>query len=56
MLDFDLILRMVLLALYHAILDCYAKIVTLAIQQIPLVVWQGSVSWVRMGIILYVQA
>lgn len=38
MLDFDTSLVMGWLAPYHAVLDCYAKIVTLAMHGIPSVV------------------
>ncbi|XP_049387927.1 uncharacterized protein LOC125852238, partial [Solanum stenotomum] len=42
MLDFDVILGMDWLSPYHALLDCYAKTVTLAIPGIPRVEWRGT--------------
>ncbi|XP_049378055.1 uncharacterized protein LOC125842786 [Solanum stenotomum] len=42
MLDFDVILGMDWLSLYHVLLDCYAKTLTLAIPGIPRVEWRGT--------------
>ena len=42
MLDFDVILGLDWLSPHHALLDCYAKTVTLAISGIPPVVWRGT--------------
>ncbi|XP_049414692.1 uncharacterized protein LOC125877444 [Solanum stenotomum] len=42
MLDFDVILGMDWLSPYHALLDCYAKTVTLAIPGIPRVEWRWT--------------
>lgn len=39
MVDFDVILGMDWFPLYHAILNCFAKTVTLAIPYIPPIVW-----------------
>ncbi|XP_070026655.1 uncharacterized protein [Nicotiana sylvestris] len=42
MIDFEVILGMYWLSPYHAILDCHAKIVTLAILELPRLEWKGS--------------
>ncbi|XP_070042937.1 uncharacterized protein [Nicotiana tomentosiformis] len=42
MTDFDVILGMDWLSPYHAILDCHAKTVTLAIPKLPRLEWKGS--------------
>ncbi|XP_069152883.1 uncharacterized protein [Solanum lycopersicum] len=44
MIDFDVILGMDWLSSYHAILNCYAKTITLSTPGIPLVEWRGSLS------------
>ncbi|XP_070055122.1 uncharacterized protein [Nicotiana tomentosiformis] len=45
MTDFDVILGMDWLSLYHAILDCHAKTITLAMPELPRLEWKGlSVS------------
>lgn len=56
MLDFNMILGMDWLSYYHAVMDCFSKIVTLAMTDIPLVMWQEAVSHKSKGIILYVYA
>ena len=56
MLDFDVILGMDWLSPYHAILDCYAKTVTLAYPGLPQLVWTGSPSSCPKGVISYVHA
>lgn len=56
MLDFDIILFMDRLAHYHAVMDCFAKTVTLAMPGIPPVVWQGAVSCEPRWIISYVNS
>ncbi|WMV08049.1 hypothetical protein MTR67_001434 [Solanum verrucosum] len=56
MVDFDLILGMDWLSPHHAVLDCYAKTVTLAMPGIPPVVWQGSCSRTPVGVISFVRA
>lgn len=56
MLNFDIILVIDLLALHHAILDCYVKIVTLEILGMFRVILQGLVSWVSTSIIPYILA
>ncbi|XP_070034328.1 uncharacterized protein [Nicotiana tomentosiformis] len=42
MTDFEVILSMDWLSLYHAILDCHAKTVTLAMPELPRFEWKGS--------------
>lgn len=42
MVDFHVILGMDWLSLYHAILDCYAKTVTLAMPGKPTIEWISS--------------
>ena len=39
MIDFDVILGMDWLSPYHAVLDCYAKTVTLSMPGVPPVLW-----------------
>ena len=56
MVDFDLILGMDWLSPHDAVLDCYAKTVTLAMPGIPPVVWQGSCSRTPVGMISFVRA
>ena len=41
MVDFDVILGMDWLSLYHAVLDCNAKTVTLAMTGVPRVEWKS---------------
>ncbi|XP_070029501.1 uncharacterized protein [Nicotiana sylvestris] len=42
MINFEVILSMYWLSPYHAILDCHAKIVTLAMPEMPRLEWKGS--------------
>lgn len=56
MVNFDLILGMDWLSPHHAVLDCYAKTVTLAMLGIPPVVWQGFCSRTPVGVISFVRA
>ncbi|KAH0757160.1 hypothetical protein KY290_020653 [Solanum tuberosum] len=56
MVDFDVILGMDWLSPYHAVLDCYAKTVTLAMPGISPVLWQGAYSHTPTGIISFVRA
>ncbi|XP_070055769.1 uncharacterized protein [Nicotiana tomentosiformis] len=42
MVDFEIILGIDRLSLYHAIIDCYAKTVTLAMLELPRLEWKGS--------------
>lgn len=44
MIDFDVILGMNWLSSYHAIIDCYAKTVTLACVGLPKLVWSSAPS------------
>lgn len=45
-----------MISLYHAILDCYAKIVTLAYPSLPQLVWTSTPSSYLKGVIFYVYA
>ncbi|XP_070032519.1 uncharacterized protein [Nicotiana tomentosiformis] len=45
MVDFDVILGMDWLSPYHAILDCHAKTVTLAIPGLRMIKWRGSLDY-----------
>ncbi|XP_049371627.1 uncharacterized protein LOC125836498 [Solanum verrucosum] len=56
MVDSDVILGMDWLSPYHAVLDCYAKTVTLSIPGIPPVLWQGAYSHTLTGIIYFIRA
>ncbi|XP_049390047.1 uncharacterized protein LOC125854509 [Solanum stenotomum] len=56
MVDFDVILGMDWLSPYHAVLDCYAKTVTLAMPGISPVLWQGAYSHTPTGIISFMRA
>ncbi|KAH0641849.1 hypothetical protein KY290_033468 [Solanum tuberosum] len=56
MVDFDVILGMDWLSPYHAVLDCYAKTVTLAMPGIPPVLWQGAYSHTPTEIISFMRA
>ncbi|XP_070041368.1 uncharacterized protein [Nicotiana tomentosiformis] len=42
MTDFEVILGMDWISLYHAILDCHAKTITLAMPELPRLEWKGS--------------
>lgn len=55
MVNFDGILAMDWLVFYHAMLDCYAKIVTLARSDIPRLDWNGTLNLSLEGVyLLYV--
>ncbi|XP_070048007.1 uncharacterized protein [Nicotiana tomentosiformis] len=56
MVDFDVILGMDWLSPYHAVLDCHAKTVTLAMPGILRVEWSGSVDYVPSRVISYLKA
>ena len=56
MIDFDVILGMDWLSSYHAILNCHAKTITLAIPGIPIVEWRGSLSHPSKGVISFLKA
>ncbi|XP_055835183.1 uncharacterized protein LOC129903661 [Solanum dulcamara] len=44
------------LSAHHAVLDCYAKTITLSMLGIPLVVWQDSCTCTLVGVISFVWA
>nr|XP_025884581.1 uncharacterized protein LOC112940524 [Solanum lycopersicum] len=54
MIDFDVILGMDWLSPYHAVLDCYAKTVTLSMPGVPLVLWQAAYSHTPTRIIFFI--
>ncbi|WMV30894.1 hypothetical protein MTR67_024279 [Solanum verrucosum] len=56
MVDFDVILGMDWLSLYHAILNCHAKTIALAMPRIPIVEWRGSLSHPPKGVISFLKA
>ncbi|XP_069150832.1 uncharacterized protein [Solanum lycopersicum] len=56
MIDFDVILGMDWLSSYHAILNCYAKTITLAMPRIPIVEWRGSLNHPSKGVISFLKA
>ncbi|XP_070024836.1 uncharacterized protein [Nicotiana sylvestris] len=56
MVDFDVILGMDWLYPYHAILDCHAKTVTLAIPGIPRIEWRGVTDFVPSRVISFLKA
>ncbi|XP_069146964.1 uncharacterized protein [Solanum lycopersicum] len=56
MIDFDVILGMDWLSSYHAILNCHAKTITLAMPGIPIVEWRGSLSHPSKGVISFLKA
>ncbi|XP_055824467.1 uncharacterized protein LOC129892996 [Solanum dulcamara] len=56
MVDFDVILGMDWLSPHHAILDCYAKTVTLAIPGAPRIEWKGTSGSYPGKVISYIRA
>ncbi|XP_070037272.1 uncharacterized protein [Nicotiana tomentosiformis] len=56
MVDFDVILGMDVLSPYHAILDCHAKMVTLAISGLPQLEWKGIPGHYTSRVISYMKA
>ncbi|CAN4117984.1 unnamed protein product [Withania somnifera] len=56
MVDFDIILGMDWLSPHRAILDCYAKTITLALPGSSPVVWRGSISHAPSGFISCLRA
>ncbi|XP_070002852.1 uncharacterized protein [Nicotiana sylvestris] len=56
MVDFDIILGMDLLSPYHAIFDCHAKTVTLALLGLPRLEWRGTPGYSTRIVISYVKA
>ncbi|XP_070020159.1 uncharacterized protein [Nicotiana sylvestris] len=56
MVDFDIILGMDWLSSYHAILDCHAKTVTLALMELPRLEWRRTHVHSTSRVIFYVKA
>ncbi|XP_070013954.1 uncharacterized protein [Nicotiana sylvestris] len=56
MVDFDIILGMDWLSPCHAILDCHAKTVTLAILGVPRIEWRGMTDYVPSRVISFLKA
>ncbi|XP_070025058.1 uncharacterized protein [Nicotiana sylvestris] len=56
MVDFDVILGIDWLSPYHAILDCHAKTVTLALPNLPLLEWRGVPGYSTRSVISYMKA
>ncbi|XP_070037233.1 uncharacterized protein [Nicotiana tomentosiformis] len=56
MVDFDVILGMDWLSPYHAILDCHAKTMTLALPGLPRLEWRGTLGHSTSRVISYVKA
>ncbi|XP_070054943.1 uncharacterized protein [Nicotiana tomentosiformis] len=56
MTDFEVILGMDWLSLYHAILDCHAKMVTLVMPELPRLEWRGSSISAPSRVISYMKA
>ncbi|XP_070002914.1 uncharacterized protein [Nicotiana sylvestris] len=54
--NFDLILGMDWLSPYHAILDCHAKIVILAMAGLPWIEWKGALNYVPNRVISFLKA
>lgn len=54
--DFKVILVIDWLSLYHAILDSYAKTVTLATQVLPRVEWKGILSLSKSKMVSFLKA
>ncbi|XP_070049607.1 uncharacterized protein [Nicotiana tomentosiformis] len=56
MVDFDVILGIDWLSLFHAILDCHAMMVALAIPGFLIVEWSSSIDYVPSRVISYLKA
>ncbi|XP_070054725.1 uncharacterized protein [Nicotiana tomentosiformis] len=56
MIDFVIILGMDCLSLYHAILDCHAKTITLAMPELPRLEWKGSFTGASSRVIFFLKA
>ncbi|XP_070045353.1 uncharacterized protein [Nicotiana tomentosiformis] len=56
MTNFEIILGMDWLSSYHAILDCHAKIVTLAVQELPRLEWKGLSASASSRVISFLKA
>ena len=55
MIEFDVILGMDWLSSYHTVLDCFAKIVTLALSGVPRIAWKGTLHSGPKRVISYIQ-
>lgn len=53
MVDFNVILDMDCLFLYHLVLDCYAKTVTLVMLDVPKLKWKGTLSFCPKRVIYF---
>ncbi|XP_070011100.1 uncharacterized protein [Nicotiana sylvestris] len=56
MVDFNVILGMDWLSPYHAILDCHAKIMNLALLGLPQLEWRGTLGHSTSRVISYMKA
>ncbi|XP_070039938.1 uncharacterized protein [Nicotiana tomentosiformis] len=56
MVDFNVILGMDWLLLYHAIFDCHAKTVTLAMPSLPWLEWRGTLYYVPNMVVSFLKA
>ncbi|XP_070037055.1 uncharacterized protein [Nicotiana tomentosiformis] len=56
MIDFEVILGMDWLSPYHAILDCHAKTITLAMLELPRLEWKGSLVSTATRVISFLKA
>ncbi|XP_070032768.1 uncharacterized protein [Nicotiana tomentosiformis] len=56
MVDFDVILGMDWPSPYHAILDCHAKTMTLAMPELPRLKWKGNLGHSMSKVIFHVKA
>ena len=56
MVDFNIILGMDWLSPYHAIFDCHAKTVTLALPGLPRLEWRGTPGHSTRSVISYMKA
>ncbi|XP_070034991.1 uncharacterized protein [Nicotiana tomentosiformis] len=56
MVDFDVILGMDWLSPYHAIIDCHAKTMTLAMLGLPQLEWRGTLDYVPSMVISFLKA
>ncbi|XP_070057988.1 uncharacterized protein [Nicotiana tomentosiformis] len=56
MINFEIILGMDWLSLYHAILDCHAKTITLAMSELPRLEWKGSSAGIYGRVISFMKA
>ncbi|XP_070031845.1 uncharacterized protein [Nicotiana tomentosiformis] len=54
--DFDAVLGMDWLSPYHDVLDCHAKMMTLAMPELPRIEWEGTLGHSTSRVISYVKA